>query len=53
MIPKKSISGTPEECADLMRQVMGNGIPLAFSLMPMGDVESVIRLLAERVLPRL
>jgi 5,10-methylenetetrahydromethanopterin reductase len=52
MIPRKSISGTPEECADLMRTVTSHSIH-QFALMPMGDVESVMRLLAQRVRPLL
>jgi alkanesulfonate monooxygenase SsuD/methylene tetrahydromethanopterin reductase-like flavin-dependent oxidoreductase (luciferase family) len=52
MIPKKSISGTPEECAELMQTVIDHGIT-SFSLMPMGDVEKTIRLLAQEVRPRL
>ncbi len=52
MIPRKSISGTPAECAELMKTVMSHGIH-QFALMPMGDVESVMRLLAQRVRPLL
>ena len=50
MIPKKSISGTPEECAELMAEVVKHGIT-KFSLMPMGNVEKVISLLGRRVRP--
>jgi 5,10-methylenetetrahydromethanopterin reductase len=52
MIPRKSISGTADECAELMKAVMRHGIH-QFALMPMGDVDSVIRLLAQRVRPLL
>lgn len=52
MIRKKSISGTPKECAELMQTVVDHGVT-SFSLMPMGNVESTIRLLAQEVRPLL
>jgi 5,10-methylenetetrahydromethanopterin reductase len=52
MIPRKSISGTPAECAELMRLVLRHGVR-QFALMPMGDVETSMRLLAEQVRPLL
>jgi 5,10-methylenetetrahydromethanopterin reductase len=52
MIPKKSISGTPEECAEIMQRVIDSGIS-SFALMAMGDVDKTIRLLAQEVRPRL
>lgn len=52
MIPRKSISGTPDEAAQLMNVVLAHGIR-QFALMPMGDVETTMRLLAERVRPLL
>jgi alkanesulfonate monooxygenase SsuD/methylene tetrahydromethanopterin reductase-like flavin-dependent oxidoreductase (luciferase family) len=52
MIPRKSISGSPEEAAELMNTVLSHGIR-KFALMPMGDVETTMRLLAERVRPLL
>jgi alkanesulfonate monooxygenase SsuD/methylene tetrahydromethanopterin reductase-like flavin-dependent oxidoreductase (luciferase family) len=52
MIPRKSISGTPEQAAKLMEIVISHGIH-KFALMPMGDVETTMRLLAKRVRPLL
>ncbi len=52
MIPRKSISGTPDEAAELMNVVLRHGI-WQFALMPMGEVETTMRLLAERVRPLL
>jgi 5,10-methylenetetrahydromethanopterin reductase len=52
MIPKKSISGTPTECAELMQSVIDRGIT-NFSIMPMGNVEKTIELLASEVRPLL
>jgi 5,10-methylenetetrahydromethanopterin reductase len=52
MIPKKSISGTPDEAAASMQAVIDKGIT-SFSIMPMGDVERTIELLATEVRPRL
>lgn len=52
MIPRKSISGNPEEAAELMNLVLSHGIR-QFALMPMGDVETTMRLLAEKVRPLL
>jgi 5,10-methylenetetrahydromethanopterin reductase len=52
MLPKKSISGTPEEAAAAMQAVIDKGIT-SFSIMPMGNVEKTIELLATEVRPRL
>lgn len=52
MIPKKSISGTPEEAARSMQAVIDRGVT-SFSIMPMGNVERTIELLATEVRPRL
>ncbi|HEX9443119.1 MAG TPA: LLM class flavin-dependent oxidoreductase [Candidatus Binatia bacterium] len=52
MVPMKAIAGTPDECAELLRMVVKAGFT-KMSLIPMGDVASVIRLLATKVLPRL
>jgi 5,10-methylenetetrahydromethanopterin reductase len=52
MVPVKAIAGTPSECVELLRMVVNAGFT-KMSLIPMGDVQSVIRLLATRVLPRL
>jgi 5,10-methylenetetrahydromethanopterin reductase len=52
MIPKKSISGTPQECAALMQSVIDSGIS-NFALMAMGDVDRTIELLAQEVRPLL
>jgi 5,10-methylenetetrahydromethanopterin reductase len=52
MVPLKAVAGTPSECVELLRMVIKAGFT-KMSLIPMGDVQSVIRLLATRVLPRL
>jgi hypothetical protein len=52
MIPKKSISGTPEEAAARMQAVIDKGIT-SFSIMPMGNVEKTIELLSTKVRPLL
>jgi 5,10-methylenetetrahydromethanopterin reductase len=52
MVPLKAVAGTPSECVELLRMVVKAGFT-KMSLIPMGDVQSVIRLLATRVLPRL
>lgn len=52
MIPKKSISGTPREAAEVMQRVIDKDIT-SFSIMPMGDVEKTIELLATEVRPLL
>ncbi len=52
MIPRKSISGTPAEATELMNLVIRHGIH-QFALMPMGDIETTMRLLAEKVRPHL
>ena len=52
MIPKKSISGTPEEAAAGMQAVIDKGIT-SFSIMPMGNVEKTIELLSTKVRPLL
>lgn len=52
MVPLKAVAGTPDECVELLRMVVRAGFT-KMSLIPMGDVASVIRLLATRVLPRL
>ena len=52
MITRKAVAGTPDECVELLRIVAQSGFTKV-ALMPMGDVESVLRLLATQVLPRL
>jgi 5,10-methylenetetrahydromethanopterin reductase len=52
MVPLKAVAGTPSECVDLLRMVVNAGFT-KMSLIPMGDVQSVIRLLATKVLPKL
>ncbi len=52
MVTKKAVAGTPDECVELLQAVVDSGFDKA-ALIPMGDVESNIRLLARRVLPRL
>jgi 5,10-methylenetetrahydromethanopterin reductase len=52
MVPLKAVAGTPEDCVELLRMVVKAGFTNV-SLIPMGDVQSVIRLLATKVLPRL
>ena len=52
MITKKAVAGTPEECTELLQLVIDHAFD-KIALIPMGDVESTVRLLAKRVLPRL
>jgi 5,10-methylenetetrahydromethanopterin reductase len=52
MITRKAVAGTPEECVELLRVVEKSGFTQA-ALLPMGDVESVLRMLATKVLPKL
>jgi 5,10-methylenetetrahydromethanopterin reductase len=52
MITRKAVAGSPEECVELLQIVEQSGFTHA-ALIPMGDVEKVLRLLAERVLPKL
>jgi 5,10-methylenetetrahydromethanopterin reductase len=52
MITKKAVAGTPEECVDLMQIVIDSGFD-RIALIPMTDPEKSIRLLGERVLPKL
>lgn len=52
MVQRKAVAGTPAECATLMRTVFERGFT-KIALIPMGDVEQSLRLLAATVLPRL
>lgn len=52
MVTTKAVAGTPAECLDLMQMVIHSGFDRA-ALIPMGDVESNIRLFGEKVLPKL
>jgi alkanesulfonate monooxygenase SsuD/methylene tetrahydromethanopterin reductase-like flavin-dependent oxidoreductase (luciferase family) len=52
MITRKAVAGRPEECVELLRIVEQSGFTHA-ALIPMGDVETVLRLLATKVLPKL
>jgi 5,10-methylenetetrahydromethanopterin reductase len=52
MVTKKAVAGTPEECTELLQIVVNSGFDRV-ALIPMGDVEKSIRLLGERVLPKL
>lgn len=52
LITRKAVAGTPEECAGLLQLVVDSGFDRV-ALIPMGEVEPDIRLLANRVLPRL
>ena len=52
MVPLKAVAGTPSECVELLKMVVKAGFT-KMSLIPMGDVKSVIRLLATQVLPKL
>lgn len=52
MVQRKAIAGTPEDCCELIRRVRDKGYT-KLALIPMGDVETTVRLLATRVLPQL
>jgi alkanesulfonate monooxygenase SsuD/methylene tetrahydromethanopterin reductase-like flavin-dependent oxidoreductase (luciferase family) len=52
LITRKALAGTPEECVERLRSVVDHGFE-DVALIPMGDVESNIRLLARRVPPTL
>jgi 5,10-methylenetetrahydromethanopterin reductase len=52
MVTRKAVAGTPEECVELLQMVIRSGFNQV-GLVPMGDVEAVLRMLATRVLPKL
>jgi 5,10-methylenetetrahydromethanopterin reductase len=52
MVQRKAVAGTPEECCELIRRVRDRGYT-KLGLFPMGDLETNVRLLTTRVLPRL
>ena len=52
MVTKKTVAGTPEECVELTQMIIDGGFDQV-CFIPMGDVETTIRLFGERVFPKL
>jgi alkanesulfonate monooxygenase SsuD/methylene tetrahydromethanopterin reductase-like flavin-dependent oxidoreductase (luciferase family) len=52
LVTRKSVSGTPDDCLELLRMVVKSGFTKV-ALLPMGNVEQTLRLLATKVLPKL
>jgi 5,10-methylenetetrahydromethanopterin reductase len=51
-VPRKAVVGTPEECVETLVRLQKSGFT-KISLTPMGDVTQCLRLLGEKVLPKL
>jgi 5,10-methylenetetrahydromethanopterin reductase len=51
-VPRKSVVGTPEDCRETLARLQKSGFT-KISLTPMGDVAKCLRLLGDKVLPRL
>jgi 5,10-methylenetetrahydromethanopterin reductase len=49
-LKRKAVVGTPEECIETLRMIIGCGFT-TISMMPAGNVRKTMKLLAEKVLP--
>ena len=52
MVARKAVAGSPEECLELISTIRASGFR-KIALIPVGEVEDVLRMLATTVLPRL
>jgi 5,10-methylenetetrahydromethanopterin reductase len=51
-VPRKAVVGTPDECVETLARLSKSGFT-KISLTPMGDVTQCLKLLGEKVLPKL